>query len=115
MNLGNVNQKVDQLGADLRRFMQQISGQGPPGQFASGQSWTQQMATGMGNGMPYTLPAPMAMSTDMGEHTDFGRMARRNAGVAELVARMEQQPWIPVESFEAFAGQKAGVLCEGQP
>lgn len=115
MNLDNVNQSVDQLGADIRQFMPQMSNQGPPGPFASGQSWTQQMATGTGNAMPYTLPASMATSTDVGEQNDFGRMARGNAGVAELVAIMEQQPWISVESFEAFAKRKAGVFFEGQP
>ena len=115
MNLENVNQKVDQLGADMRQFMQHMSNLGPPGPFASGQSWTQQMATGTCNGMPYTLPAPVAMSTDLGEQRDLGRMARGSAGVAELVAIMEQQPWISVESFEAFAKRKAGVFFEGQP
>ena len=63
------------------------------------------MATGTGNGMPYTLPAPMAMSTEMGEQSDFGRMARGSAGVTELVAIMEQQP----------AERRAGVFFEGQP
>ena len=73
------------------------------------------MATGTGNRMPYPLPAPMAMSTDMGEQSDLGRMARGSAVVAELVTIMEQQPWISLESFEAFAKRKAGVFFEGQP
>ena len=42
-------------------------------------------------------------------------MARGSAGVAELVAIMEQQPCISVESFETFARRKAGVSFEGQP
>ena len=57
----------------------------------------------------------MAMSTDMGEQNDFGRMARGSAGVSEPVCIMEQQPWSSLESFEAFAKRKAGVCFEWQP
>ena len=110
MSLGNVKRKVDQFTTDMRQFMRQVSGQAHPSHFA-----LEQMARGTSNGMPNTLPASIVMSTDLGEQSDFCRMARGSAGVAELVAILEQQPWVSVESLGTFAKRKAGVLFEGQP
>ena len=62
----------------MRQFMRQ-----PPGQ---------RYGDRHGQRMPYILPAPLAMSgpyTEMGEQSDFGRMARGSVGVAELVAIIE--------------------------
>ena len=53
----------------------------------------QQMITGTANGMPLQTYAPSGDMDDNLEN-DFGRMARGSAGVAELVALMNWQPWI---------------------
>ena len=120
MNLGRVNQKVDQLGVDMGQFMRQMSGQGPQVALrrvrAGHRRWRQARAAVCLTPLPSLhLNAPMAMSTEMREQSDFGRIARGSAGVAELVAMMEQQPCISVESFETFAMRKTGVFSESQP
>ena len=89
MNLQNANAKVDTLGSEMRAFMQAMSGQrtGAP----SSGGWVQQMMMGTANGMPLQMHAPNVNMVDSPE-SDFGRMARGSAGVAELVAVVNQQP-----------------------
>ena len=115
MNLANVKRKVKQFGTNMKQLWQQASGQFVPGHFVVGPSWTYKMTRGTGSGVPYALPASIAMSADLGEQSDFCRMARENTGVAELVDIMERQPWISVETLGTFAKQRAGELFERQP
>ena len=74
----------------MKPVIRRMSSQVPPGPIASGQSWTQQMATGSNKEMPCTLPAPMGMNAELVKQSDFGRMARRcgrtgdNYGAAAL-------------------------------
>ena len=117
-----VNQKGDQLGVDMGRFMHQMSGQLNPQvalrRLGAGHSRWRQARTAVFPTSAITAPdgpMAMAMSTEMGKQSGFGRMARGSAGVGELVAIMEQQPWISVESFETFARRKVRVFFEGQP
>ena len=113
MNLGNVKRRVDQFGTDLKQLLQQVSGKVPLGTLWRGRPHS--IARGTSSAMPYTLPAPIIMSNDLGKQSDFCRMARGGTSMSGLVAIMDRQPWISVDPLGALTKRKAGELFEGQP